>query len=159
MNDQREQNKQLSHVDPQGDARMVDVGGKPVQKRTAEASGRIRMAPHTIQAIRADQVSKGNVLAVARVAGIQAAKSTSSLIPMCHTLPLDAVRIDFELHEDGVFASCTVSCQARTGVEMEALTGVSVALLTVYDMCKAIDKGMVLDQIKLIKKQKENISG
>jgi len=159
MNDRGEQEKQLSHVDPGGDARMVDVGHKKIQKRTAAANGLIRLAAHTIRAIQEDQVKKGNVLAVARVAGIQAAKGTSSLIPLCHILPLDAVRIDFEYLDEGVLATCTVSCQARTGVEMEALTGVSVALLTIYDMCKAIDKGMILDQIRLVRKQKEDISG
>lgn len=147
----------LSHVDQQGNAHMVDVGSKKVQRRKAEASGMIHMAAKTVEAIKDDQVKKGNVLAVARVAGIQAAKSTSSLIPLCHILPLDAVRIDFEFRNDAILATCEVACQARTGVEMEALTGVSVALLTVYDMCKAIDKEMILDQIKLINKQKEDL--
>ena len=138
---------------------MVDVGDKKIQRRSAEASGMILMAALTIQSIKDDQIKKGSVLAVARVAGIQAAKGTSNLIPLCHILPLDAVRIDFEFRDGGVLATCSVSCQARTGVEMEALTGVSVALLTVYDMCKAIDKGMILDQIRLIHKQKEDLSG
>lgn len=150
-------NKSLSHVDGAGDARMVDVGSKTVQKRTAVASGRIRMAADTVHAIREDQVKKGNVLGVARVAGIQAAKATPSLIPLCHLLPLDAVRIDFEYQDSWLLATCTVTCQARTGVEMEALTGVSVALLTVYDMCKAIDRGMVLENIRLVDKQKEDL--
>lgn len=149
--------KQLSHVDSTGDARMVDVGGKTVQKRTAVASGMIRMAAETVKAIRKDQVKKGNVLGVARVAGIQAAKATPTLIPLCHMLPLDAVSIDFEYQDGELLATCTVTCQARTGVEMEALTGVSVALLTVYDMCKAIDKGMVLENIRLVHKQKEDL--
>ena len=157
MNDKGEQKKQLSHIDTLGNARMVDVGNKKIQRRTALASGLIRMADHTIQSIRKDQIKKGNVLAVARVAGIQAAKATSNLIPMCHPLPMDSISVDFEFCEDGIHATCGVSCQARTGVEMEALTGVSVALLTVYDMCKAIDKGMILDQITLVKKQKEDI--
>jgi len=138
---------------------MVDVGNKKIQRRTAEASGMIRVAAKTIEAIKDDQVKKGNVLAVARIAGIQAAKATSNLIPLCHLLPLDSIRIDFEFHDDGILATCNVSCQARTGVEMEALTGVSVALLTVYDMCKAIDKEMILDQIRLINKQKEDLIG
>jgi cyclic pyranopterin phosphate synthase len=115
------------------------------------------MEETTLEAIREDQVKKGNVLAVARVAGIQAAKTTSALIPMCHILPLDAVQVDFEYRKGALLATCRVSCQSRTGVEMEALTGVSVALLTVYDMCKAIDKGMIMDQIRLIKKQKEDL--
>ena len=149
----------LSHVDKKGNARMVDVGDKKIQKRSARASGLIRMAALTLQSIRNDQIKKGNVLAVARVAGIQAAKATPNLIPMCHILPLDTVGIDFEFCDDGLLVSCSVSCQARTGVEMEALTGVSVALLTVYDMCKAIDKEMIMDQIRLIHKQKEDLSG
>ena len=149
---------QLSHIDKQGDARMVDVGSKKIQRRSARASGLIRLAEITIESIKDDQIKKGNVLAVARVAGIQAAKATSSLIPLCHILPLDAVHIDFEFRDDGLLATCDVSCQSRTGVEMEAMTGVSVALLTVYDMCKAIDKEMILDQIKLIYKQKEDLS-
>ncbi|MGW8315139.1 MAG: cyclic pyranopterin monophosphate synthase MoaC [Bacteroidales bacterium] len=152
-----EQDNRLSHVDAQGDARMVDVGSKAIQKRTALASGSIRMSAGTMNAIRKDLVKKGNVLAVARVAGIQAAKATPALIPMCHQLPLDAVRIDFEFEEKGLLATCSVSCQARTGVEMEALTGVSVALLTVYDMCKAIDKEMILEGIRLVHKQKEDL--
>ena len=151
--------KKLSHVDAMGNARMVDVGPKPIQKRTARASGLIRMAPGTMQAIRDDQVKKGNVLAVARVAGIQAAKETSGLIPLCHPLPLDSVQIDFAFLEEGVQATCTVSCQARTGVEMEALTGTSLALLTIYDMCKATDKEMTLDQVRLVHKRKEDPAG
>ena len=135
---------------------MVDVGTKPIQKRTAVASGMIRMAAGTLAAIREDRVKKGNVLAVARIAGIQAAKATSGLIPLCHQLPLDSVQIDFTLSNEGVEATCTVSCQARTGVEMEALTGTSLALLTIYDMCKAIDKGMSLEQIRLVDKKKED---
>lgn len=149
---------QLSHINKQGDAHMVDVGSKKIQKRSARASGKIRLAATTIESIRDDQIKKGNVLAVARIAGIQAAKATSSLIPLCHILPLDAVNINFEFQNDALLATCDVSCQSRTGVEMEALTGVSVALLTVYDMCKAIDKEMILDQIRLINKQKEDLS-
>lgn len=158
MNNKEEQDRKLSHVDQGGDARMVDVGAKRIQRRSAEAGGLIRMEASTIESIREDQVKKGNVLAVARVAGIQAAKGTSTLIPLCHLLPLDAVRIDFDFREEGVFVTCRVSCQARTGVEMEALTGVSVALLTIYDMCKAIDKAMVMDHIRLIHKEKEDIT-
>jgi len=137
---------------------MVDVGGKKIQRRSARASGLIRLASITIESIKDDQIKKGNVLAVARVAGIQAAKATSSLIPLCHILPLDAIQIDFEFRDEGLLATCDVSCQSRTGVEMEALTGVSVALLTIYDMCKAIDKEMILDQIKLINKHKVDLS-
>lgn len=157
MKERKENSSALTHVDAKGNATMVDVGGKKIQKRTAKASGLIRMTADTLQAIRQDQVRKGDVLAVARVAGIQAAKATPSLIPLCHILPLDAVRIDFELLVEGIQVTCTVSCQARTGVEMEALTGVSVALLTIYDMCKAIDRGMILDGIKLDDKRKEEL--
>jgi cyclic pyranopterin monophosphate synthase len=158
MNDKGEREKKLSHIDQHGNAIMVDVGNKKIVKRTAMATGLIRMAGETLQAIRDEQVKKGNVLAVARIAGIQAAKATPSLIPLCHILPLDSVRIDFEYKEEGVLATCSVACQARTGVEMEALTGVTVALLTVYDMCKAMDKGMILDHIKLVHKQKEELA-
>lgn len=154
----KDKKMQLSHIDKQGDASMVDVGGKKIQRRSARASGLIHLAATTIESIKDDQIKKGNVLAVARIAGIQAAKATSSLIPLCHILPLDAVHIDLEFNDVGLLATCDVSCQSRTGVEMEALTGVSVALLTVYDMCKAIDKEMILDQIKLINKQKEDLS-
>ena len=154
----KDKKMQLSHIDKQGDARMVDVGSKKIQRRSARASGLIRLAATTIESIKDEQIKKGNVLAVARIAGIQAAKACSSLIPLCHILPLDAVHIDFEFRDDGLLATCDVSCQSRTGVEMEALTGVSVALLTVYDMCKAIDKEMILDQIKLDNKQKEDLS-
>lgn len=158
MNDKGEDEMQLSHVDKHGDARMVDVGNKIIQRRSARATGLIRMAADTIQSIRDDQIKKGNVLAVARIAGIQAAKATSTLIPLCHVLPLDVVSVDFDFSENGVLATCSVSCQARTGVEMEALTGVSVSLLTIYDMCKAIDKKMILDQIRLVHKQKEDLT-
>jgi cyclic pyranopterin phosphate synthase len=157
MNDMGDREMKLSHVDPQGNAIMVDVSSKKIVKRTAMATGLIRMAAETMQAIRDDHVKKGNVLAVARIAGIQATKATPALIPLCHILPLDSVRIDFEFCDEGVMATCRVNCQARTGVEMEALTGVSVALLTVYDMCKAMDKGMILDHIRLIHKQKEDL--
>ena len=149
--------KQLSHVDKKGNARMVDVGAKRIQKRTASASGLIRMSQATLAAIREDRVRKGNVLAAARIAGIQAAKGTSQLIPLCHPLPLDSVQVDFEFLDQGIRVICTVSCQARTGVEMEALTGASIALLTIYDMCKAIDKGMSLEQLRLVHKEKEDL--
>jgi cyclic pyranopterin phosphate synthase len=158
MNKQEDGEMHFSHIDKKGNASMVDVGNKIIQKRTAGATGLIRMAAETIQSVKDDQIKKGNVLAAARIAGIQAAKATSALIPLCHTLPLDWVRIGFEFRDEGILATCNVSCQARTGVEMEALTGVSVALLTIYDMCKAIDKEMVLDQIKLIFKQKEEVT-
>lgn len=156
MNKGKEQKGQLSHVDDKGNARMVDVGEKKIQRRRAQAGGQIRMSHLTREAIRADRVKKGNVLAAARIAGIQAAKGTSQLIPLCHPLMLDSVQVDFEFLDEGIKVTCTVSCQARTGVEMEALTGTSVALLTIYDMCKAIDRGMSLEQVHLIQKEKED---
>lgn len=158
MNDSKENLNGLSHLDGKGKARMVDVGDKKIQRRRARATGKLRMSAFTVKAIREDQVKKGNVLAAARIAGIQAAKATSGLIPLCHPLPLDAVQVDFIFLEEGIEASCTVQCQARTGVEMEALTGTSIALLTVYDMCKAIDKNMVLEQVRLQYKEKEDLA-
>ena len=157
MSDSKDRMDGLSHVDGTGNARMVDVGEKKIQRRRAKARGLIRMSAPALKAIREDQIEKGNVLAAARIAGIQAAKATSGLIPLCHPLPLDAVQIDFEFLDAGIEASCLVQCQARTGVEMEALTGTVVALLTVYDMCKAIDKEMVLEQIRLLSKEKEDL--
>ena len=157
MSERKEKMDRLSHVDGKGNARMVDVGQKKIQRRRARARGLIRMSASTVRAIREDQVKKGNVLAAARIAGIQAAKATPGLIPLCHPLPLDSVEVDFDFLDEGIEVSCMVSCQARTGVEMEALTGTSVALLTVYDMCKAIDKGMVLEQVRLLSKEKEDL--
>ena len=148
----------MSHVDDKGNARMVDVGAKKIQKRRAAAKGLIRMSADTIKAIREDQVKKGNVLASARIAGIQAAKSTYGLIPLCHPLPLDSIQVDFEFLSEGVQVSCTVSCRAQTGEEMEALTGTTVALLTIYDMCKGIDRGMSLEQVRLVYKEKEDLA-
>lgn len=147
----------MSHLDGRGNARMVDVGHKQIQRRRASARGLIRMSALTLKAIREDRVKKGNVLAAARIAGIQAAKATSGLIPLCHPLSLDAVEVEFVFLEEGIEASCTVHCRGRTGVEMEALTGTSVALLTLYDMCKSIDKEMVLDHIRLQFKEKEDL--
>ena len=144
----------LSHVDESGEARMVDVSAKAETARTARATGRIRMRPETLDAIVKAQVKKGDVLAVARIAGIMAAKKTSELIPLCH--PLSLTHIGVELAPDaalpGVRAEATVSTLGRTGVEMEALTAVSVALLTVYDMAKALDRGMEISDISLAEK-------
>jgi cyclic pyranopterin phosphate synthase len=142
----------LTHLDPTGAAHMVDVAGKSVTQRRAVASGRIAMSPQAAAAIRAGSVQKGDVLAVARVAGIMAAKRTADLIPLCHPLPLTSVAIDLDLDETGVTATATAATDARTGVEMEALTAVSVALLTIYDMAKAIDKAMTIGQVRLIEK-------
>jgi cyclic pyranopterin phosphate synthase len=147
----------LSHVDDQGRARMVDVGAKPVQRRVARAMGAIELAPATRQLVRENQVAKGDVLTVAQLAGIQAAKRTGDLIPLCHPLVLDHVAVRLELTDAGATATSEVACVGRTGVEMEALTAVSVALLTVYDMCKAVDHQMRIGPIVLIDKVKSDV--
>ena len=144
---------ELTHLDSAGKARMVDVGGKAATHRVAVAAGRIRMLPVALAAIRDGAVPKGDVLAAARIAGIMAAKKTSELIPLCHPLGLDAVAIDFALVDDGVEATASASLTARTGVEMEAMVAVSIALLTIYDMAKAVDKAMVIDAVRLIEKR------
>jgi len=143
----------FTHFNARGDARMVDVGAKPATERKAVAEGRIRMQAATLEQIRRGRHAKGDVLAVARVAGIMAAKRTADLVPLCH--PLALTRIDIELDidaEDGVRCAATVATRERTGVEMEALTAVQVALLTVYDMCKAADRGMTIDGVRLLHK-------
>lgn len=144
----------LTHIDANGNAVMVDVGGKDVTERKAVAKGAIRVNAQTFAAVRDGGSKKGDVLGVARIAGIMAAKKTSELIPLCHPLPISKCAVEFKLYEEKmeIEASCTVKVSGRTGVEMEALTGVSVALLTIYDMCKAIDKGMVLGDIHLASK-------
>ena len=142
----------LTHLDDKGAARMVDVGGKPQTARSATAEGRIRMAPSTLQAVREGSGPKGDVLAVARIAGIMAAKKTGELIPLCHPLALDAVTVDFSFEDEAVRATATASLTGRTGVEMEALTAVSVALLTIYDMAKALEKGMTIEGVRLLAK-------
>lgn len=143
----------LTHLDDSGNARMVDVGGKAATARIAVASGRIRMSAEALDAIRAGGVPKGDVLAAARIAGIMAAKKTAELIPLCHPLALDAVTVDFAFEEGAVHATATASLTGKTGVEMEAMTAVSIALLTIYDMAKAIDKGMIIDGVRLIEKR------
>lgn len=143
----------LTHLDSQGHARMVDVGGKAQTQRVAVARGAIRMNAAALAAIRDGTAPKGDVLAAARIAGIMAAKKTGELIPLCHPLALDSVTIDFTLTDEGIEATASASLTGRTGVEMEALTAVSLALLTVYDMAKAVDKAMVIDQIRLIEKR------
>ena len=144
---------ELTHFDEQGASRMVDVGDKPPTSRRARASGLVRMAPATLARIRAGELSKGDVLEVARLAGIMAAKQTAQLIPLCHTLPLDGMTISYCFpDESSVSIEAEVRMTARTGVEMEALTAVSVAALTIYDMCKAIDRGMVIERIRLEEK-------
>ena len=144
----------LSHVDAQGRARMVDVGEKIVTVREAVATGAVRMSAEVLRLLVAGQMPKGDVLAVARVAGIMAAKKTPELIPLCHPLPISAVSVEFTPQEDaGVIAiAARVKVEGKTGVEMEALTAVSVAALTIYDMCKAVDKSMVISDICLLKK-------
>lgn len=142
----------LTHFDEQGRGRMVDVSAKPVTLRRAVAAGRVVMQPTTVNAIREGMIGKGDVLGVARVAGIMGSKRTSDLVPMCHPIGLDAVEIAFELVEDGVLIEATALATARTGVEMEALTAVSVAALTIYDMCKSIDRAMAVDGICLMEK-------
>ena len=146
---------EFSHIDENGKASMVDVSNKPIQKRTAQAKGFIQLEAETIQKIRMNELKKGDVLTVAQIAGIQAAKATATLIPLCHTLLISKVKVDFEILENGVEAYCTTVCSGQTGIEMEALTGVSVALLTIYDMCKAVDKNMEISGIQLISKTKE----
>ena len=142
----------LTHLDDAGAARMVDVGEKPVAARRATATGRITMSADAAAAIRAGAVAKGDVLAVARVAGIMAAKRTGELIPLCHPLPITKVMIELVVDDTGVTATATVATDGKTGVEMEALTAVSVALLAIYDMAKALDKAMVIDGVRLLAK-------
>ena len=144
--------KELTHLDAQGKARMVDVGGKAETRRVAVATGVIRMSSAALAAIRDGDVPKGDVLAAARIAGIMAAKKTAELIPLCHPLALDAVTIDFAIEQDAVRATASASLTGRTGVEMEAMTATSIALLTIYDMAKAIDKAMVIDNVRLLAK-------
>jgi len=146
---------ELSHIDSTGQATMVDVSNKPSQTRTAVAEGIIQLSAETINKIQDNTITKGNVLTVAQIAGIQAAKQTSSLIPLCHNLPLNKVSVDFEINSDNIKAIGTAKCVGVTGVEMEALTAVSIALLTIYDMCKAVDKKMIISNIKLVSKVKE----
>src|SRR3984893_2186868 len=132
----------LSHVGADGRAKMVDVSSKPISARIAIAAGKIRLQKETVDLIEANQIAKGDVIATAKIAGIQAAKQTAHLIPLCHTLPLGDVKIDTVISADGAEVRCTARTVAQTGVEMEALTGVAVALLTIYDMCKAVDQEM-----------------
>jgi cyclic pyranopterin phosphate synthase len=147
--------KTLSHTDKEGRARMVDVGGKETQKRKAIAAGFIQLQPETVQLVLENQIKKGDVITVAEIAGIQAAKRTYELIPLCHSLSLTKVLVNCSLNENGVEVTSEVRCNGQTGVEMEALTAVSTALLTIYDMCKAVDKEMVIENIRLIEKTKE----
>ncbi|HEU4680018.1 MAG TPA: cyclic pyranopterin monophosphate synthase MoaC [Terrimicrobiaceae bacterium] len=145
---------EFSHLQPEGSVRMVDVGHKPEQERTAVAAGRIICQAETLQALKRQALPKGDALTVARVAGIQAAKLTAHLIPLCHPLPLNYVAVDFEMGETEIAIRCEVTTRSSTGVEMEALTGVTLAALTLYDMMKSADKTMRIEGIELLSKVK-----
>jgi cyclic pyranopterin phosphate synthase len=147
--------QKLTHFDERGAAHMVDVGGKPETERVATAAGTIRMQPATLALVRSGTAKKGDVLGVARIAAIQAAKKTSELIPLCHPVPLTRVAVEFAIDDAASRIECraTVECTARTGVEMEALTAVQVGLLTIYDMCKAVDRGMVMESVRVVEKR------
>ena len=147
----------LSHTDDKGKARMIDVSEKPDQQRTAIAEGHIRLSAETLRLIRDNEIKKGDVLTVAEIAGIQAAKKTSELIPLCHPLQITKVKVNTEIVEDGVQVTGEARCVGQTGVEMEALTAVHIALLTIYDMCKAVDKDMLIGNIRLIGKTKSGL--
>jgi cyclic pyranopterin phosphate synthase len=150
--------KRLTHIDSDGRAQMVDVSAKPLSRRRAVARGKIRLQRETLDLIARDQIAKGNVFATARIAGIQAAKQTPQLIPLCHTLPLGQVNIDIVASKDGAEVTCTAQTIAQTGVEMEALVGVTVALLSIYDMCKAVDKDMIISDVQLFEKTKSAVA-
>jgi cyclic pyranopterin monophosphate synthase len=151
--------RKLTHIGSDGRAQMVNVLEKPLSKRRAMALGKIRLQRKTLDLIARDQIAKGNVFATARIAGIQAAKQTAQLIPLCHTLQLSQVSIDIIASKDGVEVKCTAHTIAQTGVEMEALVGVTGALLTIYDMCKAVDKEMAITEVHLVKKTKQPVHG
>ena len=146
---------ELSHVDETGAVRMVDVGAKPMSRRRAVASAEVRMLPQTARRLR--DLPKGDALATAQLAGIMAAKRTSELIPLCHPLPLSNIEVTLDVHESSVEITAVAETTAQTGVEMEALTAVSVAALTIYDMCKAIDKAMTIGELRLVEKTKEQV--
>jgi cyclic pyranopterin phosphate synthase len=147
--------KIFSHFDSAGAARMVNVGNKPIQRRRAVAAGKLVCAPATIRALKKNALPKGDVLTVAQIAGIQAAKRTAELIPLCHPLPLNHVEIQFKVRSAAIEIVCTAETSAQTGVEMEALTGVGIAALALYDMCKAVDKKMRIEGIRVLEKVKE----
>lgn len=149
--------KKLTHINEEGKANMVYVGHKPLQERSATAEGVIHLDPETVKLIRDNQIKKGDVLTVAEIAGIQAAKKTSELIPLCHPLQLTKIELTCTLLDVGVSVFCTAKCIGQTGVEMEALTGVQIALLTVYDMCKGVDKSMAICEVKLVNKTKNDL--
>jgi cyclic pyranopterin phosphate synthase len=149
--------QRLTHLDGEGRAQMVDVSAKPMSKRRALAVGMIQLKRTTLGLIAKDQIAKGNVFATARIAGIQAAKQTAHLIPLCHPLPLSDVKIEIVTSDKGAEVKCTAQTIAQTGVEMEALVGVTVALLTIYDMCKAVDKEMQISDVRLTSKTKHDV--
>jgi len=145
----------LSHLDTEGAAVMVDVSAKPRVRRTARAAGKVSMKPETLRLIRDNLLKKGDAFAVARIAGIAAAKRTSELVPLCHNIRIDQVGVDLRLAEDGVEIEASAACVDNTGIEMEALTAVSVAALTIYDMCKAVDRTMQISDVRLLQKTKK----
>lgn len=147
--------KKLTHTDEKGKASMVDIGAKDIQRRIARADGHISLNKETVGLIKENLIKKGDVLAVAQIAGINAAKQTATLIPLCHNISLEKIDVEMSLNEDGVTAESEIICTGKTGVEMEAITAVSVALLTVYDMCKATDKNMIISNIRLTEKIKQ----
>lgn len=147
----------LTHLNEKGEAHMVDVGEKPVVRRMARAEGFITLSAETLALIESRGLKKGDVFSVARIAAIMAAKETSRLIPLCHPLPIEQVEVEFFMESTGVRIEATTRCQARTGIEMEALTAVSLAALTIYDMCKAVDKGMVIGPLRLLEKVKNDL--
>ena len=143
----------LTHLDETGAARMVDVGDKDITQRTAEAAATVKMQPETLQKILSAELKKGDALAAARIAGIMAAKRTFELIPLCHNIPIESVKIDFDDNgRNELYIRSRLTCSYKTGIEMEALTAVSVAALTVYDMCKAVDRGMTIENVRLLEK-------
>ncbi len=148
--------KRLSHIGADGRAQMVNVSSKPASTRTAIAAGKIRLQKKTIDLIDSNRIAKGDVIATAKIAGIQAAKRTAELIPLCHTLPLGEIKVDIAISKGAAEVTCTARTIAQTGVEMEALTGVAVALLTIYDMCKAVDKEMQIFDVRLLEKRKQS---
>jgi len=150
--------RRLTHIGADGGAQMVDVSAKPLSARTAIAKGKIKLQRKTLDLISKDQIAKGNVFATARIAGIQAAKQTAHLIPLCHTLPLADVKVDIVASVGGAEVTCIARTVAQTGVEMEALTGVTVALLTIYDMCKAVNKDMRISDVHLVEKTKSSVA-
>jgi len=148
---------EFSHLDKDGNAVMVDVSAKPIVRRTAKAEGKIFMSPETIQLIKEKLIKKGDVLTVAKIAGITAGKKTSDLIPLCHNISIDQISVELDIKDNFILITAGSVCTDKTGIEMEALTAVSVAALTVYDMCKAVDKKMEIGDIKLLEKTKETI--